>query len=115
MTREEAIKVLVSVAICTRPILSCDNCPVWMDSGGSCKFPPDKMIEQAIATLQKHDYWQWFDEETGTPVTGYEREWGWRCTCCKKELPDDYDDPDCPPTWRYCPYCGARMRERSKR
>lgn len=42
----------------------------------------------------KHGQWEWFDEDTGTPITGYEREWGWRCSRCKHELPDDYDDPD---------------------
>ena len=57
----------------------------------------------------KHSQWEWFDEDTGTPVTGYEREWGWRCAHCKEELPDDYDDPDYSPTLRFCPNCGARM------
>ena len=57
-----------------------------------------------------HARWEWFDEETGTPTTGYEREWGWRCSFCKKELPDDYDDPDCRPTMKYCSNCGAKMR-----
>lgn len=56
-----------------------------------------------------HGRWEWFDEDTGTPITGYEREWGWRCTHCKEELPDDYDDPDCRPKFRYCCNCGAKM------
>lgn len=56
-----------------------------------------------------HGRWEWFDEETGTPITGYEREWGWRCSNCKEELPDDYDDPDCRPELRYCHNCGAKM------
>lgn len=56
-----------------------------------------------------HGQWEWFDEDTGTPITGYEREWGWRCTHCKEELPDDYDDPDCQPKFKYCPNCGAKM------
>ena len=57
----------------------------------------------------KRGHWEWFDEDTGTPVTGYEREWGWRCSCCGIELPDDYDDPDRSPEMKYCPNCGAKM------
>lgn len=56
-----------------------------------------------------HGQWEWFDEDTGTPITGHEREWGWRCSRCKHELPDDYDDPDYRPMLDYCPYCGAKM------
>lgn len=56
-----------------------------------------------------HGRWEWFDEETGTPIDGYEREWGWRCSCCKIELPDDYDNPDICPEMKYCPNCGAKM------
>ena len=59
-----------------------------------------------------HGRWEWFDEETGTPITGYEREWGWRCSQCKEELPDNFDDPDCPPVFRYCCHCGAKMDEK---
>lgn len=59
-----------------------------------------------------HGRWEWFDEETGTPPTGYEREWGWRCSHCKNELPDDYDDPDYCPTLNYCHNCGAKMDEK---
>lgn len=57
----------------------------------------------------KHGQWEWFDEDIGTPITGHEREWGWRCSRCKHELPDDYDDPDYRPMLDYCPYCGAKM------
>lgn len=53
--------------------------------------------------------WEWFDEETGTPSEGYEREWGWRCSHCGGELPDNYDDPDDIPTFRFCYNCGAKM------
>lgn len=53
--------------------------------------------------------WEWFDEETGTPFTGYERAWGWRCSSCKEELPDDYDDPDIIPSFRFCYNCGSEM------
>lgn len=56
-----------------------------------------------------HGRWEWFDEETGAPSTGYEREYGWRCSHCGEELPDDYDDPDDSPTFRFCYHCGAKM------
>lgn len=56
-----------------------------------------------------HGRWEWFDEETGTPIDGYEREWGWRCSCCRTELSDDYDDPDICPKMKYCSSCGAKM------
>ena len=56
-----------------------------------------------------HGRWEWFDEDTWTPLTGYEREWGWRCSCCGEELPDDHDDPDDSPTFRFCSNCGAKM------
>ena len=56
-----------------------------------------------------HGRWEWFNEETGTPSTGYEIEYGWRCSHCKEELPDDYDDPDDSPTFRFCYNCGAKM------
>lgn len=56
-----------------------------------------------------HGRWEWFDEDVGTPVTGYEREWGWRCSHCREELPDDYDDPDDSPKFRFCYNCGAKM------
>ena len=61
------------------------------------------------AAAMVHGRWEWFDEDTGTPVTGYEREWGWRCSCCQTELSDDYDDPDRCPEMNYCPHCGAKM------
>lgn len=53
--------------------------------------------------------WEWYDEEIGSPLEGVEREWGWRCSKCKTVLPDDFDDPDNPPSMRFCPWCGAPM------
>lgn len=54
-------------------------------------------------------HWQWFDEENGTPFDGYDRDWGWECSNCGYILPDDFDYPDCIPTYRYCMNCGAEM------
>ena len=53
--------------------------------------------------------WEWFDQERGTPIDGWDREWGWRCSCCKDTLNDEYDDPDSPPKFNFCPNCGARI------
>ena len=55
--------------------------------------------------------WEWYDEEVGSPLEGIEREWGWRCSKCKVVLPDDFDDPDNPPTMRFCQRCGAPMTD----
>jgi len=68
-----------------------------------------KAIHAADVAPVAHGRWEWFDEETGTPFTGYEREWGWKCSYCGEELPDDYDDPDNRPTFRFCHSCGAKM------
>ena len=55
--------------------------------------------------------WEWFDETVGTPIDGYEREWGWRCSKCKSVLPDEFDNPDDSPTMRFCQWCGAPMTD----
>lgn len=65
-------------------------------------------VEQDNPEKQKA-HWQWFDEETGTPFDGYERDWGWECSHCGYVLPDDYDDPDIEPKFWYCMNCGAQM------
>lgn len=54
-------------------------------------------------------HWQWFDEEYGNPIDGYDRDWGWKCSNCDYVLPDDFDDPDRMPAYRYCMNCGAQM------
>lgn len=55
--------------------------------------------------------WEWFDEEIGTLLDGYERDWGWRCGKCSHVLPDEYDDPDLTPKLLFCPNCGAPMTD----
>lgn len=69
------------------------------------------MCQAADVAPVVHGRWEWFDEDVGTPVTGYEREWGWRCSHCGEELPDNYDYPDCRPMLRFCFNCGAKMNE----
>ena len=57
----------------------------------------------------RHGKWEWFEEKHGNPFDGYDEDWGYRCSCCKSELPDDYDDLDQKPNFGYCPNCGAKM------
>ena len=57
----------------------------------------------------RHAEWEWFEELNGNPLECQDLDWGWRCSNCKTELPDDYDDPDCKPGMKYCPECGAKM------
>ena len=57
--------------------------------------------------------WEWFEERNGNPFDGYDEAWGYRCSCCKSELPDTYDDPDVKPDLAYCPNCGAKMEDKS--
>ena len=61
-------------------------------------------------------HWIWeLDETPSTPVSSYELNYaGWVCSCCH-EFPDDiceWDNPDEPPTYNYCPNCGADMRNK---
>lgn len=58
--------------------------------------------------------WEWFEERNGNPFDGYDKDYGYRCSCCKSELPDNYDDPDVKPDFAYCPNCGAKMKNRKK-
>lgn len=83
--------------------------PIYIHEPTKSEFK--RMAVQMGYVQVVHGQWEWFDEDTGTPITGYEREWGWRCSRCKHELPDDYDDPDYRPMLDYCPYCGAKMDE----
>lgn len=84
----------------------------YTEGWNDCMMRVKSMVSKAPAADVApvvHGQWEWFDEDTGTPITGHEREWGWRCSRCKHELPDDYDDPDYRPMLDYCPYCGAKM------
>ena len=57
--------------------------------------------------------WEWFDEIVGTPIDGYEREWGWQCSKCKTVLPDEFDNSDDSPAMRFCQWCGAPMTDKA--
>ena len=52
MTREEAIEILISVAVCDRPILSCDFCARYAGIGTHCNYPTDEEIEEAVLRLK---------------------------------------------------------------
>ena len=52
MTREEAIEILISVAVCDRPILSCDFCARYAGIGTHCNYPTDEEIEEAVLLLK---------------------------------------------------------------
>ena len=52
MTREEAIEILIAVAVCYRPILSCDFCARYVGMGTDCTYPSDKEIEESVLLLK---------------------------------------------------------------
>lgn len=73
----------------------------------------DTMMIKGIVQEPKTGRWIWeIDETPSTPVSPYELNYaGWVCSCCH-EFPDDiceWDDPDEPPTYKFCPNCGAKM------
>lgn len=85
-----------------------------VESAGTWGWSKNQLYEemQAVPAAVREDVqgeWEWFDQERGTPIDGWDREWGWRCSCCKDTLNDEYDDPDSPPKFNFCPNCGARM------
>ena len=51
MTSEEAIEILIAVAVCDRPILSCDFCVRYKGTGNGCDEPTDKEVEEAVLLL----------------------------------------------------------------
>lgn len=71
-------------------------------------YPPAR-IDREAWTAER----EWFDEETGNPIDGIERVWGWKCSKCGKALPDDFDNPDYPPKIEFCPFCGRAMTPRA--
>ena len=52
MTREKAIEILIAVAVCDRPILSCDFCTRYVGMGTDCTYPSDKEIEESVLFLK---------------------------------------------------------------
>ena len=118
MTREEAIKWLEEIIQ--------DTDTYW----GSCSEALQKELDvqkevfllalSALRPVSREQVekmwrgeWEWFDETVGTPIDGYEREWGWRCSKCKTVLPDEFDNPDDSPAMRFCQWCGAPMTDKA--
>lgn len=50
--KREAIRILIAEGICSRPILSCYQCPRY-NNGSECKAPTNAEVEFAITYLQK--------------------------------------------------------------
>ena len=51
MNKEEAIKTLITAAICTHHILSCGFCPSYTGEKEECEYPSDEQVEQAVKVL----------------------------------------------------------------
>ena len=104
MTREEAIKELETIKMCEVDTVRQVQA---LDVALSSLRPVSR---ERVEKVWRGE-WEWYDEEVGSPLEGIEREWGWRCSKCKVVLPDDFDDPDNPPTMRFCQWCGAPMTD----
>ena len=93
----------------------------WRNLGfGHSTMPSSEVLVMAMDALRPitreqvekaRGKWEWFDEIVGTPIDGYEREWGWQCSKCKTVLPDEFDNPDDSPAMRFCQWCGAPMTD----
>ncbi len=98
----------------------------WWGEGEQDNFSKgnNSMLEEVIEAIEEFPsvtpirpkgHWIWvFDETPSTPNSPYEVNYaGWVCSCCHK-FPDDiceWDDPDEPPTYKFCPNCGSDNRE----
>ena len=115
MTREEAIKWLEETIQ--------DTDIYWESCSEALQKELDEQKEVFLLALsvlrpvsreqveKMRGEWEWFDETVGTPIDGYEREWGWQCSKCKTVLPDEFDNPDDSPAMRFCQWCGAPMTD----
>ena len=72
----------------------------------------------SLTPIRLKGHWIWeLDETPSTPISPYELNYaGWVCSCCH-EFPDDiceWDNPDEPPTYKFCPNCGAEIESEDK-
>lgn len=116
MTREEAIKWMEETIQDAEGLL--DKCSPALKEEVLEQNEVFKIAISALRSVSREQVdklwrgeWEWFDEEIGTFLDGYEREWGWRCGKCSHVLPDEYDDPDLTPKLLFCPNCGAPMSD----
>ena len=111
MTRAEAIKQIESLFEHCKAMMTSDE-PVWSQDCEALKVALFALRGPTREQVEKmRGEWEWFDETVGTPIDGYEREWGWRCSKCKTVLPDEFDNPDDSPAMRFCQWCGAPMTD----
>lgn len=114
MTKEEIIKkyeMVVEGGKLVVPFMGEDEKEVYeMLKAGLSALRP--ITREQVAEVWRGE-WEWFDETVGTPIDGYEREWGWRCSKCKTVLPDEFDNPDDSPAMRFCQWCGAPMTDKA--
>ena len=110
MTKQDAAALLVQL-YADYSVL----CSKYGEPSGDCTAEAVTIAVQALHEVEKNNagkqkaHWQWFDEELGNPIDGYDRDWGYECSHCGYVLPDDFDNPDCIPKYRYCMNCGAEM------
>ena len=104
MTREEAIKSLQNI------IEYWTYKPTEVEAAKMAISALRPITREQVSEVWRGE-WEWFDETVGTPIDGYEREWGWRCSKCKSVLPDEFDNPDDSPAMRFCQWCGAPMTD----
>lgn len=120
MTREEAIELLNEQYETCKRIYDCSadqrksypNVPQFMEALGMALTALLPITREQVEKVWRGE-WEWFDETVGTPIDGYEREWGWRCSKCKTVLPDEFDNPDDSPAMRFCQWCGAPMTDKA--
>ena len=114
MTRAEAIKQIESLFEHCEAMMTSDE-PVWSQDCEALKVALSALkgpTREQVAEVWRGE-WEWFDETVGTPIDGYEREWGWRCSKCKSVLPDEFDNPDDSPAMRFCQWCGAPITDKA--
>ena len=83
----------------------CSYCGKWL------KWADKDEQNLAMRQEPRKGYWIWeLDETPSTSISPYELNYaGWVCSCCH-EFPDDiceWDNPDEPPTYKFCPNCGS--------
>lgn len=119
MTREEAIALLNEQYETCKRIYDCSadqrksypNVPQFMEALDMALSALRPVSREQVEKMRGE--WEWFDETVGTPIDGYEREWGWQCSKCKTVLPDEFDNPDDSPAMRFCQWCGAPMTDKA--